>query len=341
MTASAYPLGSLSCVVDSDPRFHLEALRWFATAQKLAGIHASDLIVHVVGGRDSEVLEYLRDCGVAVRNVEPFDSRSPHCNKVSGALDLAVLGIEGPVVMTDTDVVVLKDPRKLAIPAGSVASRPVDRHIPTLPVITKVFEAADLPIPGLWPVGWEPGEQTLAGNGNGGFYLVSPDLIGAVASSWARWSSWLLDHAELLEDRRHFVDQVAMALALAAEGIPPHKLGEEWNVPTHRTEWISGSNVTPSAIHYHRRVGMTGLILETGIEPIDEQIRMANDAITQIWNEALPGRMLQEWVERSGPDPDPPRNRQALSRARRFVLLARGCTQRSKTVLKRIRSPRR
>ena len=41
--------GQFACVVDEHPRFHLDALRWYAALTALAGVKPSDLVVHAVG----------------------------------------------------------------------------------------------------------------------------------------------------------------------------------------------------------------------------------------------------------------------------------------------------
>ena len=81
--------GLFSCVLDEHPRFHLDALRWFACLTEVAGVHPGELVAHVVGDAHSDVLDFLRGKGVSVVEVERFDRRSPHCNKISGALRLA------------------------------------------------------------------------------------------------------------------------------------------------------------------------------------------------------------------------------------------------------------
>src|SRR5580693_10208728 len=51
--------GKFSCVIDSHPRFHLDALRWFSSLTRLAGVDAADLVVHAVGPARTDVLTYL------------------------------------------------------------------------------------------------------------------------------------------------------------------------------------------------------------------------------------------------------------------------------------------
>ena len=50
MIPDPQPAGRFSCVVDSDPRFHLDALRWYAALTRVAGVASGDLVVHAVDG---------------------------------------------------------------------------------------------------------------------------------------------------------------------------------------------------------------------------------------------------------------------------------------------------
>jgi hypothetical protein len=61
--------GTYSCVVDEHPRFHLDALRWFACLTEVAGVAPTDLVVHVVGSIGSDVLTYLEAEGVTIESV--------------------------------------------------------------------------------------------------------------------------------------------------------------------------------------------------------------------------------------------------------------------------------
>jgi len=293
------PTGKFSCVVDAPARFHLDALRWYAALSRVTGVDSSDLIVHAVSGCQSDVLDYLRKQGVVVRDVEPFDVRSPHCNKISGALDLAATGVDGLAVLTDADVVVLEDPRGLDIPKRTVGLKAVDAAKPSLSVLEAVFDAAGLPLPPLWPVDLGP---TVAGNGNGGFYLVPGEVLSIVTSAWERWARWLLDRVELLERWVKNVDQVAMAMALAAEGIEAHRLDPRWNLPTHRPDRIHDPLEAPAAIHYHKNVNKMGLLSHTGFDTVDKQIDVANAAISEIWHEGFPNATFWEWRYTVDPD---------------------------------------
>jgi hypothetical protein len=287
--------GRFSCVVDEHPRFHLDALRWFACLTEIAGVNPADLMVHVVGSESSEVLWYLKSQGVTVRMIDRFDPRSPHCNKIAGALRLADDPIDGVTVLCDTDLAVLEDPRQLVLSADAVAAKPVDAPVPPLEVLVAIFDAAALDAPPAVKLPWGL-EYTVSGNNNGGLYLVPGPLLPRVASAWARWARWLLDRSELLHEWTIYVDQVAMALGLAAEGIGSTPLDVRWNTPSHDLTRIPNDAPEPAIIHYHQEVVDEGLLRLTGSGSIDGQIRRANEAIGRVWGRAHPSHSHRKWL---------------------------------------------
>jgi SAM-dependent methyltransferase len=294
--------GTFSCVVDAHPRFHLDALRWFASLTRLAGVDPADLVIHAVGPARTDVLEWLRARRVAIREIQPFDTRSPHCNKIAGALSLAAEKPQGLSVLTDSDVVMFEDPRQIQAPADKVGMTPVDMANPPLEILAAVFGAAGLPLPRRTAIRWQPGESTAAGNGNGGLYLVPGALLPDVARAWAQWSRWLLARSELLAAWAMHVDQVAMAIALAAEGIETFELDVRWNMPIHVPSIIPPDPPIPAAIHYHQRVDTAGRIASTGFAAIDRRIEDANAALGDLWRENFPNATFWEWRYLTDPD---------------------------------------
>jgi hypothetical protein len=291
--------------VDADPRFHLDALRWYAALTAVAGVAPDDLFVHVVGRGSSDVLAFLRSRGVAVRSVDCFDVRSPHCNKISGALRLAEDGIEGVVVLCDTDVAVLEDPRGLDLDPRSLAGKVVDAPVPPLNVVHRIFAAAGLTAPPPVRLPWGADEWTVSGNNNGGLYLVPSSLLPAVASAWADWARWLIERMELMEEWSKHVDQVSMALALQSEGVTSFPLDVRWNTPVHDPTRIPPDPPVPAVIHYHEEVDRHGLVRRTGKVPIDERIDALNTAVRQVWIEAAPHGTHAAWARPSEPTPRP------------------------------------
>lgn len=294
-SARPWPGGVFSCVVDTDPRFHREALRWYASLTRVAGVEPTDLVVHSVGTAQSEILDFLKAQGVRVTTIEPFDSRSPHCNKIAGALRLAAMGVDGLAILSDADVVVLEDPRTLSFPSTSVASKLVDNEHPPLRILTSVFEKAGVGLPALVPLEWYPSKSTIAGNGNGGLYLVPGGILGDVARAWDHWARWLLERRDLLARATLYLDQIAMALALASEGIGAHALDSRWNFPSHRRQKMPSDPPIPAVIHYHENVSPAGLLIRTGFGAVDKRIDMANAAITETWRDVFPNATFWEW----------------------------------------------
>jgi hypothetical protein len=291
-------------VVDDHPRFHLDALRWYAALSDVAGVAPDHLVVHTVGASTSDVLDFLRSEGVTVREIDRFDDRSPHCNKISGALRLAEDDADGLTVLCDTDVVVLEDPRRIDVPHDAVAGKPVDAPLPPLEVLLRIFAAAGLSAPPAVPLPWGPDQRTVSGNNNGGLYLVPSQLLRGVSTTWAHWATWLLDHLELLEQWTVYVDQVAMAMALSAESVASIPLDVRWNTPIHDPTRIPADPPEPAVIHYHQQLDRLGQIQPIGAPSIDRQIDVANAAIRKVWTKAAPSSSYREWLAQSAPEQD-------------------------------------
>ena len=70
------------------------------------------------------------------------------------------------------------------------------------------------------------------GNCNGGLYLIPAPLLPVLAPAWETWARWLLDRRGLLRDWTFHLDQVAMVLALAAEGSAPSNSTSDGTPPS-------------------------------------------------------------------------------------------------------------
>lgn len=283
--------GLYSCVIDSAPRFHVEALRWYATLTGVAGVAAQDIVVNLVGGTESEATEFLAEQGVRLQAVEAFDPRSPHCNKISAATELARRGYDGLAVLTDTDVVVLDDARRIAVGRNAVAFKLVDGPNPPFDLLERVFAAAELPLPPVEVPDCEPTGRTVRGNGNGGVIALRAPALRRLVPAWARWSRWLLD-TDVQGDWRYFTDQVAMALALASEDIGVQYLPRRWNFPVHIPKYMDLDPSRPAVIHYHDRAEANGLLSPTGRPAIDQAIAEANEAIDRLLRDSFAGSPL-------------------------------------------------
>lgn len=265
--------------MDSDPKYSEEVGRWFAVLTRAARVAPRDLAVHFIGEPSLGLLRLTR-CGVRLVEVEPFDIRVPTCNKIAGVLELAKRPLDDDdiVILSDTDVAIVEDPRRLPVPRGAVGGKIVDGPNPPITVLAEIFAAAGLEMPRIVRTDCQADAVTIDGNFNGGLYLLGGSAVARVAAAWAAFARWLLN-LDLLGPHRYFTDQVAMSLALRSEGIPPWSLPSQWNYPVHIPHWINARAVRPAVIHYHRHITPSGQLRLTGTAVIDDVISKANDAI--------------------------------------------------------------
>lgn len=294
------PMGLVSCVVDSHPQFQLELFRWFATATECAGIPANRLVVHAVAPGDGEVVQFVKEMGVRVEVIEPFDQRSPHCNKIAGvqALAMHAAALSGPVALTDTDMLIMSDPTSLSTGGGKLFGKSVDLANPPLEMLTEIFRIAGVPLPSETP----DKIPTLSGNLNGGLYVLDGVDLPRVSEAWARWAKWILDRPNLLGPYQFHVDQVAMCLSLAEEEMEVGLLDLAWNLPTHLEDWLPRELEAPKIVHYHRRVTTTGLVEQVGHPTVDEQIARANVTISDLMANFFPNETFWSWRYQNDPN---------------------------------------
>ncbi len=295
------PTGLVSCVVDTHPQFQLELFRWFATATKCAGIPANRLVVHAIAPGDGEVVQFVKRMGARLEVIEPFDQRSPHCNKIAGIQALAMHpeALSGPVALTDTDMLIMSDPTRLSTGVGTLHGKTVDLANPPLEVLTEIFRAAGVAMPAQI-LGRHP---TLHGNLNGGLYVLDGTDLSRVSQAWARWAQWLLERPSLLGAHQVHVDQVAMCLSLVEEEMAVDLLDMSWNLPTHLENWLPAELEPPKILHYHRRVTTTGLVEEINHPIADEVIRLANVAVSNLMTDFFPRDTLALWRHQNDRSP--------------------------------------
>ena len=297
--SAGQPSGVIAAFVDTAPIFQLEALRWFRTAVDLAGVSPRDLLIGTPDP-DTEVGRYLSEQGVRVHRVEPFDPRSPHCNKIANALAVADLA-DGVVVLTDTDVAFLDDPRAIAVPEGHVAAKVVDYGLPPIDRLRLIFDTAGAAHPAE-TTSSNSGEPTFSTNFNGGIYVMQVDDLRQLAGAWRQRALFLLDHIELLDAWAVYVDQVAFALAVADTGLAHIPLPISWNYPVHVPAAAEPVGEWPHLIHYHRETDVTGLLKYTQNHKVNAGIQRLNAAISRQWKSWFPNATF--WSHRYAANPE-------------------------------------
>jgi len=294
--------GVFSCVIDQRPDAQLAALRWFVSLTTIAGVPGENLVLFTVGDGSSDVLNYLRAQGVTVRPVPPFESRSPSCDRIAGALSLAATGVQGLAVLTATDVVILEDPRSIPIPPGSVGL--TRGHVPSLPVDmpADLLAAAALTPPAFTHTNEPPLSVTDRQDIDSSFILVPGDLLPEVARAWSQCATFLLECPNAAESWGPYIAPVALTMALAGPGLGIHDLDGRWNVSTEGLPGPVSRTGPPAVLHYGDRVDRKGFLLPANLADVDERIAEVNAAVYQLWQEAFPSATFWEWRYRDDPE---------------------------------------
>lgn len=262
-----------SCVVDADPTFALEALRWHRSLVELANVSPDDILVHHTPSVSSDSLAAFAAAGVNTAPLEPVSTERPHLNKVAQC-DSAFLREADLAVFCDCDTVFVADPRPYLV-AGRAAAAVVDRPFPPIEIWDRLLPAAGLSR--LHPdvqVG-SGHEMTLHENRNGGIYILPGDLLPELGPCWRKWAAWLATQRHIVGDHIYFTDQIAFALACLELQIDPLLLDKRFNFPTHfdRSRTTDGA---PLMLHYHRNVDDAGQLKHVGAPTVDAAIDHVN-----------------------------------------------------------------
>ena len=208
----------------------------------------------------------MEQLGCHVVPISPFPGHK-YCNKLQQLAPLLKRSFD-EVVLLDCDIVVLED---LPAATDGVLAKPVGMPNPPLPVLEKLFDAAGLPLR-IMPTDIH-GEPTAWANANGGVYVLPRDVTEVLSQAWPRWAHWCLERVDVFGQWAAHVDQVSLALTVAAEEIPYTPLDRRWNFPTHVPQ-ASELDREPAVLHYHRAVTNQQQLL-----PIDAELPGANAAI--------------------------------------------------------------
>jgi len=272
----------VSFVVDSLVKHYYQAELLLLSLTSFGQVPHQNVLVQCTSRVDAEFLQFLEKRGYRHRIIEPYlDGK--YCNKLrqlDAFLDEAVEG----VFLLDADMFVLEP----LIPARRdvFCAKIVDLPNPPLTVLQRIFQAAQVPLPLESPTdAMVPGGTTISNNFNGGYYYVPAAFIRQLHAGWNTWGQWLHARPHLFDTPEQAIhtDQVAMALALAAGGIPHHSVAANANCPVHLSEPLRSlaDESTVQVLHYHWRLSAFGFIDGQSLraKPILAAIDKANQAI--------------------------------------------------------------
>lgn len=274
---------AFSCVLDNNPRLIGQVKIWFNCMTEIHCVPVTNIFVHIPIGHVTDLTPLVHSMGCNLITFTPFDSRSPHCNKICQVETFAG-SLFNRVVLMDCDTAWIG---AMQLPfdedKAAIYAKIVDRPNPPEQIISMLFEAAGFGQP-VWVDVGNGGSgvhrQTDQNNCNGGFYILNSVILPSLNVLWRKWSLWCLDQTDILGNYVLHADQLGFALALRELGLSVTLLPNEWNYPTHLPS-AELENVYPRILHYHDRVKSDGSLELTGVELPDSAIRKLN---TQIFN---------------------------------------------------------
>ena len=276
-----------SMVVDWPREHPYQAEVLLHTLRLNAGVPPEAVVVQCTTRVGDDARAEFQRRGHAVATIAPYLD-GVYCNKIA-QLDHFVAepcNAQG-VFLLDLDVAILAP---LDIPApDAVCGKIVDGENPALPLVRSLFAAAGVALPPVTPCDWEGRGDTIATNLNGGFLYLPLARVKSLRTSWRKWAEFLFARPELFGARgrreaafKH-VDQLAFALALAADDVPLHHLAANWNFPGHKARQprLLRTDEPVRALHYHGCLDTFGLLAPRarGFAALDRAVAQVNASI--------------------------------------------------------------
>lgn len=128
------PAVRFSCVVDNEPIFLAQAMRWARSLIEIAKVPPEDLVVHYILGLGQDCVASFSPLGVRTTEVQAVSRRRPHLNKLA-QLRSALLRDADLAVLCDCDTLFVADPRPY-FAKNLVAAAVVDRPNPPIELWT-------------------------------------------------------------------------------------------------------------------------------------------------------------------------------------------------------------
>lgn len=267
------------CVADNDERYLDQAERLLASWRWFGGSLATgEFHVCVVEEVPDDYRERYERLGAKVHVVERFDRRHPPSNKLR-LLELDEARDADWVLLLDCDTIIVQDPSGLFAAEADLVAKPADFATVPHDIFMSLFEVFDLPLPSQTYRCTVSGEPTVP-YFNAGVLAFSRKRTARLVDEWIALNRRLLDHLELLRERRNFCEQASLTLALAACGATVNAVGNAMNFPAHCTDQPVESDfgrTDPIIIHYHWLTDPAGCLLPSPYPKVNERILRFNE----------------------------------------------------------------
>ncbi len=292
-----------SCVVDRSPKFYLQALM-LVRSLRAVGVEPEDILINLTPSARVYRSEFeARGC--TVRDTIFFADKK-YSNKVA-QLRNAPEDVDF-VICCDTDLLFMRNiAPDLSGKEGKVVGKTVDFPNPPIDVLREIHALFD-DLPEIRDVAADVnGEPTLAGNFNGGLYIIPGSHVRAFSRQWEHEALRLFHDSRVKTILGKFdwhIDQISFCFALNKLGLEYEALPIEYNFPLHFP--VDKSRVKDPGIlrilHYHDAVDENGLpdikkvqgkSMKEAVSNVAEQLRTLIDLEAQ---QALADRLANHRV---------------------------------------------
>ncbi len=299
----------ISCLVDCDPKFVLQAYNWLISV-KASGTSATPFICAVDGALSEAQVRTFQQIGANVVSAKRFgDGRAAYCNKISQLFIDEVLQCDW-LILSDADIGFVAAPEQM-INGAPLRAKPVDLPSPEAPVLEEWLGAIGMPWFGDADATFahdrirpktmvtavktvlkrqllrgdtdKMRRKTLAHNYNGGLYVIRREEVEVLRKAWSDYALKLLAAAPADAKWAIHADQVGFACAVNELGSEVSELESGWNFPTHfaAKKYSSLAKSTRLyGLHYHNRMDNHGLPEKVGVPWIDSSITALRGTIS-------------------------------------------------------------
>jgi hypothetical protein len=270
---------AFACVAENRPPWFSRVQNLVLSIRELGGAHANDtIVVNMVEDADDRFARWLEGVGATVRVVDPVHPVYRYTNKLR-MLEMAPDLDYDVLVGLDCDVVVLGDVGAF-LSTTAIGAKPADRDMLTGREWRMVFEAAKVPVPARTIVTTSFGQRTYS-YVNSGVLLVPRDLCAPLRALWSRFELRLRDVYDReagLSLRRKYHDQLALACALEAGGLPLRSLPVSMNLPTHIAVHPAFLHQLEDVrvVHYHNGMDHRGFVTASRYPAVNGQLDRFN-----------------------------------------------------------------
>ncbi len=274
----------LSCFVDDNPRFRMQAWNWLVALNALK-CRARLFIHHAPTALNAATKDHFRALGATLVETDPFDQGpARYCNKIKQLETLEFTDADF-VILSDADMIFLQDPAEL-IEIGFLRAKTVDADNPPRAIWTALFDraglAGNLAQIGEVSLDIDPKVKTFATNFNGGLYAMPGRMARELLPLWHKYAAFNLSQTDLLGDWLLHSDQLGFGMAVADAGFPVDLLPFATNLPTHLPKQFYDPIAVQdiAALHYHKHLDQHGLPLTVGVNWIDQVVIKSREILT-------------------------------------------------------------